>query len=75
MALAAQTPVSIAVVGTGLAGRRGGRELALDLMNTWGAGSILIDGEAGPGDWEASGDLAGRVRDVVASIRATDKTC
>lgn len=75
LALAAQTPFSIAVVGSALAGRRDGAELAVELMNTWGAASILIEGEAGARAWEASGDLAVRLRDVVASLKAPTEAC
>jgi len=65
LALAAQTPITLAVVGSKLAGRRDGPTLAQELMNTWGVRSVLVDGEADP-DWSADCDLSAQVRAALA---------
>ena len=42
LALAAQTPATLAVVHLELDGRRDGRRLAASLTDTWGVPSVLI---------------------------------
>lgn len=65
LALAAQTPFTLAVVSRRLAGRRHGPELAEDLMSSWGAPSILIEQAEGDEAWHASDEVAQRVRAII----------
>lgn len=73
LALAAQSPVTIAVVEAGLAGN--GHALARQLMDNWGVPSVLFDepdeaGAAHDQAWRAEGDLASRVRRVLSIASA-----
>lgn len=73
LALAAQSPVTIAVVEAGLAGN--GQALARQLMDNWGVPSVLFDepdeaGAAHDQSWRAEGDLASRVRRVLSIASA-----
>ncbi|MDZ4376444.1 MAG: hypothetical protein U1C74_34090 [Phenylobacterium sp.] len=77
LALAAQTPVDLALVDRRLAGHRDGPAFAEALMTTWGARSILIDdgvahdapaNETGPPAWLAQCDVAARVRAILAGL-------
>jgi len=65
LVLAAQSPVTIAVVEAGLAGNS--HALARQLMDNWGVPSVLFDESAESGlaqdqAWRADGELASRVR-------------
>ena len=71
LALAAQTPFSLAVVGSKLAGRRDGATLAKELMTTWGVRSIMVDGEADDADWSADCDLSAQVRKALSQDELT----
>ncbi len=65
LALAAQSPLTMAVVEHGLAGH--GHDLARRLMDNWGVPTVLFDEptEAVPTEnqtWRADGEIASRVR-------------
>jgi len=64
LALAAQTPLTLAVVGSKLTGRRDGPTLARELMKTWGVRSVLVEDDEAldDADWRAEDPLAARVR-------------
>ena len=71
LALAAQSPISIAVVGSRLAGRRGGAELASVLLSNWGASSILIDDDQHPvRDGSADSALEAQIRGLVRGVKS-----
>jgi len=71
LALAAQTPFTLAVVDSQLSGERDGRNLAEALMSTWGVRSVLMDDESeGDEAWRADCALSNRVRRALAEARA-----
>ena len=70
LALAAQTPPTLAVVAGDLTGKRSPRELARDLMSTWGVRSWIWpqDGQSEPeaADWAVRGEQLDRLLRVFA---------
>lgn len=66
LALAAQTPIGLAILSANLTGSRTGGELAEELMSTWGAPSILLDEQPDDRVWQAHGALARRVQEIIA---------
>lgn len=72
LALAAQTPVDLAVADIRLGGRRDGPTFARDLMSAWGAPTILVGEDFGEhagvddGAWRARCALSDRVRAILA---------
>lgn len=78
LALAAQTPVDLAIADVRLGGRRDGPTFARDLMSAWGAPTILVGedpaGAATPEPeadaWRACCALSDRVRAILAGDAA-----
>lgn len=73
LALAAQTPLTLAVVGSKLTGRRDGPTLARELMKTWGVRSVMVESgeEVEDADWRAEDPLAARVRLALSEAELT----
>ncbi|WP_374576225.1 hypothetical protein [Phenylobacterium sp.] len=71
LALAAQTPLTLAVVGSKLTGRRDGPALARELMNTWGVPSVLVDADDEDADWRAADPVAARLRRALTEAELT----
>jgi hypothetical protein len=73
LALAAQTPLTLAVVGSQLSGRRDGPTLARELLDTWGVRSVLLDEEEthAEADWRAADPIAARVRRALSEAELT----
>lgn len=74
LALAAQTPVDLAVADVRLGGQRDGPAFARDLMSAWGAPTVLVGEdptnaavpESGADAWRACCALSDRVRAILA---------
>jgi hypothetical protein len=64
LVLAAQSPVSVAVIGPQLRGELDGAGLADELLARWGAPSVVL-GEDGA-DWRDEGALAARLSAALA---------
>ncbi|MFN3523687.1 MAG: hypothetical protein ACK4YQ_15675 [Phenylobacterium sp.] len=71
LALAAQSPLTLAVVGSRLTGRRDGQTLARELMNTWGVPSVMVDADDEDAEWRAQDPLAARVRRALSDAAVT----
>lgn len=73
LALAAQSPLTLALVATRPTGKRNAAELADELMRTWGVPSMILaaaDGEGGgegASSWRAPSERIAHIRDVLAS--------
>lgn len=67
LALAAQSPISMAVVTADLSDGRPGRDLARDLMSNWGVRSMVLEaGAEPPAEWTvATADAARLSRALV----------
>lgn len=74
LALAAQTPVDLAIADTRLGGRRDGATFARDLMSAWGAPTILVGEDLSAANqpdtaadaWRACCAVSDRVRAILA---------
>lgn len=66
LALAAQSPISMALVTADLSDGRPGRDLAHDLMSNWGVRSMVLEAGAEVAEWTlASADAARLSRALV----------
>ena len=66
LALAAQTPASMAIVTPELSDGRPGRDLARDLMTNWGVRSMVLEAGSEIAEWTvASADAARLSRALV----------
>lgn len=72
LALAAQSPLTMAVVEHDIAGD--GHDLARRLMDNWGVPSVVFDEPLDPGAqdqaWRAGGEMAARVRRALSIASA-----
>lgn len=64
LVLAAQAPVTVAVIGPDLPDSADGRDLAGELLSKWGTPSVVLSDDAD--DWRGEGVLAARLGAVLA---------
>jgi len=67
--MTAQTPVSLALIGPGLSGRRDADALAGELLSTWGAPSLVLSQDPDR-DWRRKGALVEQMRAALATATA-----
>jgi hypothetical protein len=75
LAMAAQKPVTVAVVENDLDGDSGGSTLADDLLANWGVPSVVLSGDRGwrtVGAWDADAAVRERLGEVVRTFKNAD---